>query len=495
MIFAVVHGKNFILMQIKLAAFAAGVVFFVSSCSKPSPIPDTGNQFPSAGDVAVTVTVDPSQQLIQIPADFTGLSFEKTALVNSSGYFGPYNIPLNNLVQGLGHGYLRAGGASVNKVYFLNGIYPVDSLSLIPFDQGQFIQFAEANGWPMIYGVAGNPVQNGWIQPEAHYLAETYFSSTNTTFEVGHEPDLYALNGMRPSTYSYEDFKNEWSSTRTNVHEQFADAPFDGPGTSSNTWVAAFVRDRHSSIKWLTEHYYKFGTGNDTTESIEGLLDGNDEILSRVAFLKTAAAPYDLPVRITECNSVAGVREGVSNTFASALWGLDLMFALAQQGVAGVNFHGGNAPSTPIVFLSGPATPKPLYYGMLFFAQATTGKKMLAVKSTPQSPINLSTYATQQTNGVVKVTLINKDLSKEAFVTLSAINTNLSFELASATRLSAPSLSSTTGVLFGGSAVAADGTWSASKTEDLTINGNTTTVKVPAGSAVLLTLYKVRSKA
>jgi hypothetical protein len=132
---------------------------------------------------------------------------------------------------------------------------------------------------------------------------------------------------------------------------------------------------------------------------------------------------------------------------------------------------------------------------MLFFAQATTGKKMLAVKSTPQSPINLSTYATQQTNGVVKVTLINKDLSKEAFVTLSAINTNLSFELASATRLNAPSLSSTTGVLFGGSAVAADGTWSASKTEDLTINGNATTVKVPAGSAVLLTLYKVRSKA
>ena len=482
-------------MQIKLAAFAAGAILFVSSCTKPTPIPDIGNQVPSAGDIAVAVTVDPSQQVGQIPDAFTGLSFEKTTLINSSGYFGPYNIPLNNMVHALGQGYLRAGGASVNKVYFLNGIYPADSLSLIPYDQGQFIQFAEANGWPMIYGVAGNPAQNGWVQPEVHYLAETYFSNSNTTFEVGNEPDLYSLNGMRPSTYSYEDFKNEWSSTLVIVHEQFADAPFEGPGTSSNTWVAAFARDRHSSIKWLTEHYYKLGTGNDTTEGIQRLLDGNDEILSRVAILKAAAAPYDLPVRITECNSVAGDKEGVSNTFASALWGLDFMFTLAQHGVAGVNFHAGNAPSTPIAFLSGPAKPNPLYYGMLLFAQATTGKKMLAVTSTPQSPINLTAYATQQTNGVVKVTLINKDLSKEAFVTLSAINTNLSFELASAMRLSAPSLSSTTDVLLGGSAVAADGTWSASKTEDLVITANATTVKVPAGSAVEVTLYKVRSKA
>ncbi|HVU55274.1 MAG TPA: glycosyl hydrolase family 79 C-terminal domain-containing protein [Puia sp.] len=483
-------------MSNKLAAFVAGVILFVSSCTKPNPIPDIGNQIPSAGDIPVAVTVDVSRSAVQIPANFTGLSFEKASLINST-WFGPYNIPLNNMVKALGQGVLRVGGASVDVVQWTD-IVPQGSTNYISGVEAQaFLSFAEATGWPISWGVASDPVENGWVQAEVSLLAETYYSRDFLTyFEIGNEPDLYSLNGLRPSSYTYEGFKNDWTTTKDIIDEHYTTSTphFAGPETSGNSWTGAFVRDRHSFLSALTEHYYKLGTGNDTTESIQRLLDGNDDVLARVAVMKSIAAPYNLPIRLSECNSVAGAKEGVSNTLAAALWGLDFMFALAQQGIAGVNFHGGNAPSTPIVFLSGPAKPGPLYYGMLFFAQATTGKKMLTVQSTPQSPINLTTYATQQTNGVVKVTLINKDLSKEAFVTLSAANTDLSFELASATRLNAPSLSSTNGILFGGSAVAADGTWEATKTDDLVIAGNTTTVKVPAGSAVLLTLYKVRSK-
>ena len=34
-------------------------------------------------------------------------------------------------------------------------------------------------------------------------------------------------------------------------------------------------------------------------------------------------------------------KQGVSNTFASALWGAELMYQVAKQGGIGINFHGG----------------------------------------------------------------------------------------------------------------------------------------------------------
>ena len=34
-------------------------------------------------------------------------------------------------------------------------------------------------------------------------------------------------------------------------------------------------------------------------------------------------------------------KQGVSNTFASALWGAELMYQVATRGGIGINFHGG----------------------------------------------------------------------------------------------------------------------------------------------------------
>jgi hypothetical protein len=163
------------------------------------------------------------------------------------------------------------------------------------------------------------------------------------------------------------------------------------------------------------------------------------------------------------------------------------MFLAVDQGASGVNFHMGNTFYSPISFLSGPATPNPLYYGMLFFAKASYGK-MLTVGSTAGQTINFSSWAVQQADGTVQVTLINKDLSQEASVSLSALNGTKQLTNASVLRLQAPSPSSFTGTTFGGSVVKADGTWAASVKESLVMSGNTTTVKVPPCSAVLITL-------
>ena len=222
-------------------------------------------------------------------------------------------------------------------------------------------------------------------------------------------------------------------------------------------------------------------------QSIPKLLTKDTAFITRAYILRKATKPYNLAWRIDECNTSAANKSGVSNSFASSLWALDFMFLAADQGASGVNFHMGNTYYSPIAFLSGPATPNPLYYGMLFFSKASSGK-MLTVGSTAGTTINFTSYAVQQADGTVQVTLINKDLSNEASVSLSAANGTTQLKSASALRLQGPSPSSLTGTLFGGSAVKAVGTWAPSVKESLVMSGNTTTVKVPACSAVLITL-------
>ena len=70
----------------------------------------------------------------------------------------------------------------------------------------------------------------------------------------------------------------------------------------------------------------------------------------------------------------AGSPESV-DTLGAALWGVDVIFTLAEAGWLGINFHGGSGNYYfPIAQTSsGTFEPRPLYYAMLLFAYAGRG--------------------------------------------------------------------------------------------------------------------------
>jgi hypothetical protein len=151
-----------------------------------------------------------------------------------------------------------------------------------------------------------------------------------------------------------------------------------------------------------------------------------------------------------------------------------------------VNFHGGGAGNyTPIAYSNGQFSARPLYYGMLLFAKASSGR-LLTVSPALADSLNLTAHAVLQTDGTILATLINKDLSKEAFVTVSA---GRQLRSASIMRLTGPAADSTSGLLLGGASVNSDGTWTAVQTENGVISGSACRVKVPPYSAVLLSLH------
>jgi len=456
-------------------------------CSKPVVVFNANAQ-PSPGDVEVMVALQPEQPGIQVPVDFTGLSFESSALTDST-YFNTNNASFINFIKTLGTGLIRIGGNSTDKTHWTNrSRTPTtgnDSISTSDIDR--FFDFTGQTGWKVMFGLNLGSGTASAAKSEAQYV---YKIAGNQLlyFEIGNEPDVYATNGLRNSSYSYADFENEFVNYYQVIKSGVPDAQFSGPTAAYNTtkYVLPFAADEYSKIGLLTEHYYWNGPPSDTSVTITNLLNGDPTLPVMAGKLNIAAQAHHLGYRISECNSVyGGGKAGVSNSLASALWGLDFMFILAGQGDGGVNFHGGgDGEYTPISTWRGQFRAMPLYYGLLMFKMASAGR-LIPVNLGENIPNNLDTYAVLSDNGDVLVTLINKDPSQELFAKLNA---GRPIVAANILRLSGSSLDAQSGITIGGDSVNSEGNWSSPHADEAALSGNYCTLKIEAGSAVLVTI-------
>jgi hypothetical protein len=231
----------------------------------------------------------------------------------------------------------------------------------------------------------------------------------------------------------------------------------------------------------LTRHYYAAGPATDPGVTLPRLLGSAEQIEPVLRKLERFSRAHRLPCRIAETNSVyAGGRPGVSDTLGAALWGLELMFQIAQAGASGVNFHAGpDKVYTPIGGTGGSHDARPLYYGMLLFAQAAAG---VLIPTRAQSALNLASFATRAADGSLGVCLINKD-ARGARVT---IDPGRRFARASAIRLVAPSIDAAVRLTLGGSAVDAYGGWPPAALEPIEFAGGHAILDLAGASAALV---------
>ena len=234
-----------------------------------------------------------------------------------------------------------------------------------------------------------------------------------------------------------------------------------GPATGTPQWFAAvpqlFAVERR--LKVVTYHRYPLlacfsQPGDPRYPSIPNLLnpDSARALLTGAGDVIAYAHKHGATVRIDELNSVACAGQpGVSDTFASALWMLDTLFAMARSGVDGVNIHTlPTASYKPFEFrrIRGRwlATVEPEYYALLMFEQAAPpGSRMLNIIQTASTDIR--SRATLAPDGDVHVVLINDSLTAGhvVFVKPPAKDHTAVLE-----RLSAPSAAATDDVTLGG---------------------------------------------
>jgi hypothetical protein len=462
--------------------------------------------FAAKGSAAsVRLTLRPDRLGNKIGPDFTGLSYESAQLGNPN-FFAGDNTGLVGFVKRLGKsGVLRIGGntseycywtpdptkAQQNEVTIVGpdrGLTAPPSVSITPQAIRNLRDFIDATGWKLIYGLnmgTGTPED---AAAEAAYVMDVAGPKL-IAFQLCNEPDLFYRNGIRKKDYDAAQFGDEWKHFYDVIRAKVPNAPFAGPDTAyNNSWLVPFAQRFKNEAKFLSQHYYAEGPPTDPSMTIERLLKPNPKLQEEFDGMKKTMQETDLPFRLAETNSCySGGKEGVSNTFASALWGADLMYQLAVAGGEGINFHGGGYGwYTPIAgtredgFLA-----RPIYYGMLLFEQAGPGRLIEAqLEGTDQAPL-LTAYALRTEKGEIKIASFNKNLDRAVRLTVSA---GAAVQTAKSLRLHAPRVAATTDVTFGGAVVGANGAWAAAREETLTVQNGSVVVELPAASAVLVSL-------
>jgi hypothetical protein len=431
-----------------------------------------------------------------IASDFVGLSYE-SAILAAGDYFAPDNASVLGLIRLLGEsGVIRIGGNTSERTVWRAAGEPAaaESLVITPVSVDRLAAALRILGWKLIYGLnlaRGAPEA---AAEEAAYVARAVGSNL-LAFQIGNEPDGFGRwTAVRPKTYDAAAYLSEWHAFHAAVRARVPDASFAGPDVAAATdWVGAFAAARPEGLVLLTRHYYADGPAGAPHVTLARLLRSRGQLEPELQQLAQYGRASRLPWRIAEANSVYDEGQpGVSDTLGAALWGLELMFAAAAAGAAGVNFHAGvhnrrpgdDKAYTPIARGEGGChRAQPLYYGMLTFAWAARGA-LVPARLAPDVG-ELAAFPVRAPEGSLRVCLINTNFTRGVRVT---IDPGRRFAVASVLRLSGPAVDATAGVTLGGGHVDDFGRWAPATAEATPSAAREFAVDVPAASAALVSL-------
>jgi hypothetical protein len=391
----------------------------------------------------VSVKISTTAVTQPLPSGFLGFSFEFTAVRDDTGS-NPraINPVLVRLIRNVAPGQtpiLRIGGDSTDGTWWpIPHVTPSPGLTYTLTNSWLATTRALAvqTGAKLILGVNLKLDSTAEVAAEARAYRMGIGTSHIEALEIGNEPELYKVfpwyevNGApfyaRPSTYDFAGYVKEVAD----LAKRAPGVALAGPATGAQSWFARTPQlvAAEPRLKIITYHRYPLlrcfsQPGDKRYPSIPNLLesDAARDLLKGTASTIAYAHSHGVAVRIDELNSVACAGQpGVSDTFASALWMLDTLFAMDRSGVDGVNIHTlPTASYKPFGFRRLPegwlATVHPDYYSLLTFSQAAPpGSRMLSVSQTVSTDIR--SRATVTGGGVVHVVVINDSLTSSHVV-------------------------------------------------------------------------------
>jgi hypothetical protein len=459
-----------------------------------------------------------------IPPDFLGLSLETPAL-----HLQPIETAspqLSNLLSGLGTGVLRVSGDSVDRTQWLPAPGPAAPWAITtetPEDLRHLATLVGAARWQLLLGIdLGHPDPAAVVEEAS--AARSILGSSLAGVAIGNEPELWTLppaqplravlgaSPLRPAGWGVADYEREAAAMRAALAAAGASVPLYGPESATGDWLAPYAAAEGSRLTALTAHLYPLDRCHDERllargPSIEELLSAaqaRGETV-RIEGLVSAAERHRLPLRIDELGSVACAGQpGTSDTFAGALWALDVALIAAREGVAGVNFSGGLGSCqtggtilspwySPLCTLAdGQLSARPEYYALLLL-HALEGDAFLPL--TLDTARDIAAFALRAPDGDMRVVIDDMEASAArpgvagaphgATVTLDV---GAGFRHAKALWLRAPSVSATQGTTLGDATLRPDGTLPSPRAEPLAGGDGHFVVHVRPASAALVTL-------
>jgi hypothetical protein len=423
-----------------------------------------------------------------IPNRFIGLSYEtRHVLADEKGhhYFSPSNLSLVKTFQLLGVKNLRVGGNTSDTG-------PIPSTA----DVDDLFTFARAAGVDVIYTLKLKNSSAAANAPIADHIVKNFRSSL-ACFALGNEPSFFA-----PSFSAYETAEKSYMAA-IDPQANYCGTDVEDGGKWASSYASAFAGSRNVAL--VTQHNY-LGNGRVNPGAVGRNVMLSPSTPASYAKLHDGFAPAvakgGFPFRLSETNSFfhGGAAEA-SDTFASALWGLDYLHWWAAHGAAGLNFHTGDTVSSQVggpdrspdyaVFITSNQGQHvhPLGYAVKAFDLGSHGAVVPVALSNPDG-VNLTAYGVLSEADGVYLTVINKEHDAGARSAQVTVSAGPRYTKGQVMFLSAPhgDVSSTEGVTLGGSAITDAGAWNGSFSSLPVPSSGQFTMKLPAATAAVLHL-------
>jgi hypothetical protein len=472
------------------------------------------------------VKIDSAHAGRAIPPGFVGVSLEYNTV---PAYEGPdpnaANSVLARLIRNLTPGQtpiVRIGGDSTDWTWWpIPGMArpPGVTNDLSPGWVASARTLAASAGSRLILGINLEAGSAALAAVEAGQLLAGIGRQRVEALEIGNEPQLYPILPWFHTPAGQPGFGRARSYALTDYAAEFARferalprIPLAGPSIG-HSWLSQLGKFLAAprGVGLVTFHAYginryghAFRGRNCSTATSDPSHPTVAALLAPFASLglMRGAAPYiaqaharGLHFRVDELNGItcAGT-PGVSNTFASALWVLNALFATVQAGVDGVNVHTWRGSAGKLFGFSQKtdgrwaSSVRPEYYGLLMFARAAPpGSRLL--QTAPANGGQVQSWAMLAPDHTIRLVLINDSLTDVRSVRVRGAATAGRAKLE---RLQAPSADATDDVTLAGQSFGVETSTGVlpghPRPSSLTPSAGEYAVTLPAASAALVTI-------
>ncbi|KAF7318883.1 Glycoside hydrolase family 79 protein [Mycena chlorophos] len=422
----------------------------------PPPVPDPAPPTSFTLELQSEATAV-SGLSIPIPGTFWGFSVEMSVITQLFGKNSSFvQVPLLNLWSNIreraGAVHVRIGGNTQEFAYYVNNLTDGHAISKEQVDSNNPTQTPAVIYTMDLFYLLSNIS----ALVNAHWYVGVPFNDTSDFrfqiveyseailgdyllgVQVGNEPDLYSAHQHRNSSYSPQNYANEFGelvdamnaiSGQIPVRNNLIAPSVSGTWTPEDVWNTGFITDYLDDLyalaveKYPTDNCfpeYGIGAFHDPQTEFPDYLNHTAGVALCEPYLNSTAIAQSVgkPFLMFETNSAScGGFPGISNSFGAALWALDYGLQMAFSNFSGAMLHVGGQDVYYNPFTAPPTNQSNLYewtIGAVYYSALVASEVFGSTNTSRIIDLNANganiytpSYAIYENGALARVALFN----------------------------------------------------------------------------------------
>jgi hypothetical protein len=452
-----VYGQIPLGISSALSSTATQAAAYDTTVLNPPPVPDPAPPTSFVLTVQSTAAaVSPGVLSIPINGTFMGFSVEMSVITQLFGTNSSYiQVPFLNLMANIeeraGAVHVRVGGNTQEFAYWVPTLPENRAISKEKADTNNptqtpaviyttdlFYLLANISSFVNVHWYVGVPFNDtSDFRFQIVEYSEAILGDHLLGVQVGNEPDLYSAHQHRNSSYSPQNYVDEFGELiaamtldpNAPIRNNLIGPSVSGTWTPEEVFDAGFITTYGANIAAISvEHYptdncfpeYGIGVLHDPQLEFPDYLNHTSPVALCAPYLDASniAQAAGKPFLMFETNSAScGGFPGISDSFGAALWALDYGLQMAYSNFSGAMLHVGGQDTYYNPFTAPPTnqskyfewTIGAVYYSTLISSEVFGKTNTSQIMDLHGNDNNMYTpqYAIYENGAIARIALFN----------------------------------------------------------------------------------------